>query len=596
MKWILVIVLCCWSNLSQAQATMLMDIDLFYKDRNQIKVRFTPPIFSQANAIYIFTPSDNLTDIPSSTLPIISFKLSYKNGQVNYLTTKRNGEFQIDKINEVETIEYIFDCDQLHSNIYKASNTILHKDKIAILHFINFIGYFKEYQDLRLQPKIRFTNFSNHLVTTDYIQANNNTLILEPKTYVELLGKIAMISNEKTTHFNLGVDSFHITYYSDNKSINESKFINTIKAITTIAIPYIQPLSKNNYHFVFYLSYKNQESEHGHGGMTNENSSFFYININQEEEIIYAELEHTLLHELLHQICPGKIKSYEAVTSYQINNSYSQHLWMYEGLIDYLTIKLLLHNHLISSENFFHQMRHKIMQMNRFPPISLSKLSERIFTIQNKQLHNLFYSKGALIAMCLDLFLINESNGNRDIWGFLNYLEAKYGTHRYFRDEDLWLDLEKYSAAWIAHETKKCVIKKNYLPIEQALYYIGYDYANTNSISVYKYGDFSIQLQNDKKSIIVKNVGINSLNLINDDRIIEINNQQLNEKNYSELSTKLILPKYNEEIKISLQRNAQTIKMEAKAIKSKHQIRYVIVANPYANAYQKKLQYKFLGQ
>ena len=53
--------------------------------------------------------------------------------------------------------------------------------------------------------------------------------------------------------------------------------------------------------------------------------------------------------------------------------------------------------------------------------------------------HNTYnvYHKGALIGMCIDILMREESNGNRGILSLMKELSAKYGKNKPFVDDNL---------------------------------------------------------------------------------------------------------------------------------------------------------------
>jgi len=69
--------------------------------------------------------------------------------------------------------------------------------------------------------------------------------------------------------------------------------------------------------------------------------------------------------------------------------------------------------------------------------MSFTKMSENVLDKQYAPQYYNVYQKGALIGMCIDILMREESKGNRGILSLMKELSLKYGKNKPFVDDDL---------------------------------------------------------------------------------------------------------------------------------------------------------------
>ncbi len=98
---------------------------------------------------------------------------------------------------------------------------------------------------------------------------------------------------------------------------------------------------------------------------------------------------------------------------------------MYKGLIDH--------------KEYYSRTTQKIntSRSNYDDAMSFTTMSENILESPYKENYANVYMKGALIGMCLDILMRENSNGNRSWLSVMKELSAKYGSNRPFVDDTL---------------------------------------------------------------------------------------------------------------------------------------------------------------
>jgi predicted metalloprotease with PDZ domain len=144
-------------------------------------------------------------------------------------------------------------------------------------------------------------------------------------------------------------------------------------------------------------------------------------------------------HEFFHIVTPLTIHSNE-IQYFDYNSpKMSQHLWMYEGVTEYFANLFQINQGLIEEDEFFERMAGKIAQSREMNDnMSFTVMSKNVLNPPYKDQYLNVYQKGALIAMCIDILMRENSNGKKGILYLMQKLSKKYGAHKAFNDEDLF--------------------------------------------------------------------------------------------------------------------------------------------------------------
>jgi len=111
---------------------------------------------------------------------------------------------------------------------------------------------------------------------------------------------------------------------------------------------------------------------------------------------------------------------------------------MYEGVTEYFANLFQVKEGLISEDEFFNKMMEKVAaSKNLNDAMSFTIMSENVLKAPYKDQYLNVYQKGALIGMCIDIMLREESNGQRGILSLMKELSNKYGKNKPFEDDKL---------------------------------------------------------------------------------------------------------------------------------------------------------------
>jgi predicted metalloprotease with PDZ domain len=113
------------------------------------------------------------------------------------------------------------------------------------------------------------------------------------------------------------------------------------------------------------------------------------------------------------------------------------------------------------------------------------------------------YLKGALIGMCLDLLLLKESNGKRDLMDLINDLAKKYGKNTPFKDTELFDVITKLTYPSVGEFLKKYVAGTDRLPYAEMLQYAGVKYTPAERSKQFSMGQIDMGYNPETQRLIV---------------------------------------------------------------------------------------------
>ncbi|MCB9257270.1 MAG: hypothetical protein H6579_09080 [Chitinophagales bacterium] len=141
-------------------------------------------------------------------------------------------------------------------------------------------------------------------------------------------------------------------------------------------------------------------------GLNVKGLSLIYIDKKLKPSSYFSETQKILLHELCHWL-----------SSYEIRPEKEQVLidknWLAEASPEYLSLRYLLRNKLISELEFLEEMEIKLRKAQEFSSKSLHELSLGLY--DNPAYMDAYYSKGVIALLLLDLKLFDLSKGKLTI-------------------------------------------------------------------------------------------------------------------------------------------------------------------------------------
>ncbi len=314
-----------------------------------------------------------------------------------------------------------------------------------VLNLHGFIGYFDSLKNN--QYKLDVTA-SADFVRTSALQnvgsktsedSKNITTSYFATRYFDITDNPMMYGNLDVEEFQVGDIKIVLSVYSPNKVHSAKSLKETVFKMMQAQKTYLGDINATpRYDIYLYLSEGKDDSPKGFGALEHHTSTVVVLPESMEKEALAESMIDVVSHEFFHIVTPLSVHS-EDVHYFDYNNpTFSKHLWMYEGVTEYFATLFQVDQGLVDEAEFFNKVMSKIQrskQMN--DAMSFTIMSENVLKAPYKDEYLNVYQKGALIGMCIDILMREESKGYRGILSLMKELSNKYGKNKPFEDDKL---------------------------------------------------------------------------------------------------------------------------------------------------------------
>lgn len=363
---------------------------------------------------------------------------------------KKGKEFEVKRVDEntweikgrkITRLTYLiqdtWDAD-VRDSPFEPGGTNFEALKNYVLNANGCFGFFKDQE--KLPYVITYDRPADFYATTSLrrIGGDFDTDIFKAQDYHELVDAPVMYNKPDTANFKLGYGNIQISVYSPNGIVTAQDIVEKVRPMLEAQNEYLgNILPVDRYSFIIYLS-PNGYSSGNAGALEHARSSMFCLFEEKPEKISKLVID-IASHEFFHIVTPLYIHSEEIHNFDFVDPKMSKHLWLYEGVIEYMAKHMQAKHDLVSDEDYLKTIRDKVRNSTRYKQgISLAEMSKNcLVEPYSKQYQNIYY-KGAIVAMCLDLELIRLSGGKYNIQMLMRDLSGFYGQDNPFQDEKLF--------------------------------------------------------------------------------------------------------------------------------------------------------------
>ena len=221
------------------------------------------------------------------------------------------------------------------------------------------------------------------------------------------------------------------------------------------------------YDIFLYLSEGNADSPKGSGALEHHTSTVVVLPESFPLESLAENMIDIVAHEFFHIVSPLSVHS-EDVHYFDYNQpTFSKHLWMYEGVTEYFAQHFQVYEGLVTDEAFFATMMNKIQtSWSMDDTMSFTEMSENVLDPPYASNYYNVYQKGALIGMCIDILMREESNGQRSMLSLMKELSKKYGKNKPFNDDTIIDEITTLTYPSIGDFLNTYVVGKTPIPYE----------------------------------------------------------------------------------------------------------------------------------
>jgi predicted metalloprotease with PDZ domain len=367
-----------------------------------------------------FVKSFTAYDVNNSV--IITEKLSLN----KWLISSPENVHKIDYV-----IEDSFDAEVEEHKIYPMSGTGIEKNFI-ILNTFGVLGYFN---DLLNKPvRIEITYNPEWKIGTALEKKDGYYLA---DSYYQLSDSPILLGNLTTASAMIGDIEVDVFVYSENDTINADTVLYLSKDVLNAAVEFTKYAPVNRYAFLMYFLSDDTYKRNGmHGGGALEHSYSSTYAFNAKPEFLFM-LRDVIAHEFMHILTPLNLRS-EIIANFDYSKPSSEdmHVWLYEGVTEWVSLIMLLRSGVDDIESHLSAISDKLRNSETYDSTySLTQISKEWSTDEGNKQYGNIYQRGAVTAELLDIRLLELSGGTRGLREVYLDLIKKYGKDKPFNNE-----------------------------------------------------------------------------------------------------------------------------------------------------------------
>lgn len=249
-----------------------------------------------------------------------------------------------------------------------------------------------------------------------------------------------------------------------------------------------QALEAKHFQMLKIIAYLLKNGIPGGGALEHCNSSFYYLpdlGPQYRPELLKSSTDEIAIHEFMHTLTPLRLHSAIIGNMDFLTPQMSQHLWLYEGVTEYLTHLIRVRQGLISQKEFlFKVLPSKIRTGEKYPyqKMPFTVMSAKVLDKKYQRQFLQVYQRGAVIAMLLDIEIMRLTHGEKDLATVLWQLCCRYGEDQSFSEGNFFDEFVALVHPSLRTFFSKYVAGTEPLPLDSILEHVGIIYTAEQKI------------------------------------------------------------------------------------------------------------------
>ncbi|RSC95621.1 M61 family metallopeptidase [Tenacibaculum singaporense] len=314
-----------------------------------------------------------------------------------------------------------------------------------VLNLHGFVGYFdslknNQYKlDVVSPTNFKRTSALQEVGTKTSEDGSTLTSSYFAPRYFDITDNPMFYGNLDVEEFKVGDIKIVLSVYSPNKKHSAEKIKAVMEKMMQAQKAYLGSINSTaRYDIYLYLSDGTEKAPKGFGALEHHTSTVVVLPEAMPDEALAKSMIDVVSHEFFHIVTPLSVHS-EDVHYFDYNQpTFSKHLWMYEGITEYFATLFQVNQGLVTEDEFYSKIMGKIKTASSMnDSMSFTKMSENVLDEPYASQYYNVYQKGALIGMCIDILMREESNGDRGVLSLMKELSLKYGKNKPFEDDKL---------------------------------------------------------------------------------------------------------------------------------------------------------------
>ncbi|WP_024769226.1 M61 family metallopeptidase [Aquimarina macrocephali] len=488
---------------------------------------------------------------------------------------------QLDRISYLVNDTYDIENTDIGTPFSPSGTNIEPENYVLNLH--GFIGYFDVLKNNQYALEVKAPSEMKRTSALQKVgsEVSDDKVITVDKylatRYFEITDNPMMYGDLDVEEFMVGDIKIVLSIYSPNKVHTAAKIKETVFKMMKGQKAYLGDINSTpRYDIYLYLAPSTENAPAGFGALEHHTSTVVVLPEQMPDEALASAMIDVVSHEFFHIVTPLSVHS-EDVHYFDYNKpTFSKHLWMYEGVTEYFATLFQVNQGLVEEQEFYDKIMGKIQSASGFDDtMSFTVMSENILDQPYAANYVNVYEKGALIGMCIDILMREESNGNRGILSLMKELSLKYGKNKPFNDDKIIEEITAMTYPAIGEFLKTHVVGKTPINYEEFFKKVGLsvesERVETNYIQ--NSGVLIVAGNQEKGTIFFTDlVSDNSFWAENgakpNDDIVEVNGTKLTLQNANNILGATFQWQEGDDIEVKLNRAGEEVVIKTKVTKS----------------------------
>tara|TARA_R110001632_G_scaffold67518_7_gene158544 strand:+ start:633 stop:2498 length:1866 start_codon:yes stop_codon:yes gene_type:complete len=429
------------------KTTIEATIDIANVIDDKIAVSITPASFNTESTIFYMPETVPGTYSDDDYGKFIENVQAFDAAGIALVVTKlTDNTWEIPAAKRIAKLTYLvndtFDIESTH-DLFSPAGTNIDAGNQFMLNLHGIIGYFQGQTEMQHTLAIKHpsdlvasTSMSRSTLSTP---VTVDTDLFTASRYFEVIDNPIMYNKPNREVFTVGGVEIELSVYSPSGNTKASDLRPNVERMIKGQMEYLGDLeTTNRYSILIYLSSMTDTDAQGFGALEHHTSTVVVLPDGMPQERIDAAIVDIVSHEFFHIVTPLNVHS-EEIHSFKYNDPVmSKHLWMYEGITEYFAQHFQVHQGLTDAPTFYNTLIGKMNSAKSYDEsIPFTEMSEKVLEKPYSDYYGHVYDRGALIGMCIDIIMREQSNGERGVLSLMKALSAKYGKTRPFEDDKI---------------------------------------------------------------------------------------------------------------------------------------------------------------
>ncbi|CAM1363647.1 Predicted metalloprotease, contains C-terminal PDZ domain [Tenacibaculum sediminilitoris] len=477
-----------------------------------------------------------------------------------------------------------------------------------VLNLHGFVGYFDSLKNnqykLDVVSPANFTRTSALQEVGTKTSEDGSTLTssyFAPR-YFDITDNPMFYGELDVEEFKVGDIKIVLSVYSPNKKHSAEKLKKVMQKMMQAQKAYLGSVNSTaRYDIYLYLSDGTEKAPKGFGALEHHTSTVVVLPEAMPDEALSKSMIDVVSHEFFHIVTPLSVHS-EDVHYFDYNQpTFSKHLWMYEGITEYFATLFQVNQGLVTEDEFYSKVMSKVKTASSMnDSMSFTKMSENVLEEPYASQYYNVYQKGALVGMCIDILMREESNGNRGVLSLMKELSLKYGKNKPFEDDKLIEEITEMTYPSIGAFLNTHVVGGTPINYNEFFAKAGLMLNESKVKTNYIQNNGAIIVRPDQATQTIrftKAVKDNSFWAENgaqpNDAIIEVDGTKLTKENANQIFTKMFMWQPGNEVEVKLERDGKEVVIKTTLTQS-YTRGTSLKDNPNATQKQKELRKAWL--